>query len=683
MTDIHHLPTILVEELPTDSYTELESRTNEGFSPKPQPRLPDWVNWIRCVWDFLCSFFTYWNLLDDVPPDLLYHTWNAMPHHSGSIGEVHGEVKDDNEHPIGQLAVHPKLCLLAVAVGCSTQIRLYETTSSVERCRFEAVPSKAVSHSQRQGNPVITCLQFSSGDILAVGLSDGTVHLIQQKLKAMVLGTMRYSTDYRPDIQVVKLLPKHSLDINAKFLGPVTNLVFSPTSISKTSVSEWLAITTEKSGVWLWNQISKQALRAIRTGGVNQGCLAWVCLAREPEPEKKPIFSKLPPASTSTINLTKSTAQRWENSFGDLQDVFKLNEYFDSASPKQALPQAEQPAEKINDTKTFDGQSVLVVGTKRGQVRVHKLWQSSTDTKIEGFVDFFPHPYTHTVPFLPSRSTVAGFEISHLIVRRLVLTKEFVTLPLLVAYVGEASSELHAFHIQLLYQESARPLAKQAYHWAKEILRQLVNLTFLVTRTDREWLPSLSTSSGSASLPAVASRGGHSVRLDNSSSHGHVSVISLSALRSSRQECLLATVRPALSELSGQPQRDSCVLLDPSDLEVSESIMTPLVGINPLVLTPFRPVPFAALPPSGGYYTRMMAMLDHPIGHHQAPYVRVPTKLVVEHNYKCGQTRWGRRFDDRVQGAFLYQPASLLDPGVGVAVFEMEVPAKERLQSHM
>lgn len=72
----------------------------------------------------------------------------------------------------------------------------------------------------------------------------------------------------------------------------------------------------------------------------------------------------------------------------------------------------------------------------------------------------------------------------------------------------------------------------------------------------------------------------------------------------------------------------------------------------------------------------MMAGFGHPNNHLQPPGFSAEPS--VQHDYACGQARWGMSRDGRVLGAFLYQPASFLDSGVGIALFEMELDDKGR-----
>ena len=691
MANIHNLSTILVETPSINSDKRIESVIEEEYLPKTRPHR--W-SWARYIWDCLCIFYAYWTFVADVPLDLLYHTVSATSGSAikdvGSTADEHSHAGDEQARPMGQLALHPKLPLLAVSARMSMEIRFYHTFTSQEVCRFKVIIPESQPHDQSRRGTVITCLQFSSGDILAVGLSDGTVHIVQQNLWAVVNSMPNSSsTSHRLHVQVVNFLTGHGSDISARFLGPVTNLVFSPTSRLDMGVSAWLAVGTEKSGVWVWNQRTKQTLRAFHTGGVKQGSLHWVPFIREVVTESKPVINPPTPAPMEERLLNQSIIQRFEKVLGNAQDMLKLDEYFAPASVKKALPSVKPdlshlprrpPLEEVAGTKSLDSQTVLAVGTKSGQIRVQKVWHSSTSIHMETFVDFPFRKSPNSRPKFPSNSHTAGVEISHLVVRPISLAREAVIVPMLVAFAREASSKLHEVVVHLPFNQRAvpTPWSRCAYDGAKTLLRHIVNFTFLITQTDHEWLPDIFVPSIDESVPSISYRGASSVGLSPSSPFSQASLISLSITHSHliTGGALLATLRPAVLESIGASQHDSCVVLSPSDPEVNPSTMNHLARIiprnpNP---TPFSPQP---KPLPRGYYARMFAVLDPPNSYLQTPNARAESP--VQHDYTCGQAQWGMSRDARVLGAFLYQPASFLDPGIGVALFEWEAYEKREL----
>lgn len=530
MANIYSLPTVLVEPLPIDSETKVESR---GSRPKPRSCLSGCTKYI---WDFLCYIYAYWTFLAHVPPDLLFHNGSATPgsglKDGGSAVGKHSEAGDKHARLMGQLALHPTLPLLAALIRGSVEIHLYQTLNSQEICKYEVTDPNSEPHDQSRGAAVITCLQFSSGNVLAVGLSDGTVRIVHQNLGAIVRVTPNSSGTYhRPDnVQVVNFLPGHSSDVSARFLGPVTNLVFSPTSRGGIGLNAWLAVATEKSGVWVWNHRTNQTLRAFRTRGVREGSLHWARLTtgRDTKPTPSSSPSKTPPAKEKF--LSRSAIQQFENVFGNAQDLRKLDEYFALASKKEDLPLPRRPPlEDIADAGDLDGHTVLVVGTKSGQVRVYHVWQSSTMIQMETFVDFPFRKSAKSRPEFPSNSHTAGVEISHLVVHRVSVVRETVIVPILIALGCETSLILHQVVVRLPFKRRAPPipLSHLAYDDAKTALRHFVNLIFFITQTDHQWPPDISTDPTDDDVPAVSYRGAGSVRLSSSSSTSQASLVSL------------------------------------------------------------------------------------------------------------------------------------------------------------
>lgn len=686
MASIHNLSTILVDPLPNDSCTEIESKFEERSLPKPRPHL---LAWARHLWHFVCICFAYWTFVADIPLDLLWR--NVSTALGSATKDVRSPIEEQSEdeengaRPVGQLALHPKFPLLAVSTRSSVEIRLYHTINSQQICRVEVITPKVKPHNQSNKGPVITCLQFSCGNVLAVGLSDGTVRIVQQNMWALVKSTPDLlSTRCEPKIQEVNFLPGHTSDISAGFLGPVTNLVFSPASRLELSVSAWLAVATEKSGVWLWSQRTKQTFRAFRTGGVSQGNLHWVRLAREVDTEPEPSKRLLIATPPEKVPLGHSTVQRFESVFGTAQDMLKLDEYFTPASMKHLSPVMptlshlphRPPLADVADTGSLDGQTLLVVGLKNGQVRVQKLWHSSVMFHIETFVEFPLRHLANSRPKFPFKFTTAAVEISHLVVRPTSLARNTVIVPILVAFTWETSSKLHEIFVHLPLKQRARrmPWSRYAYECAKNTLRCFANISLAIMLIDYEWLSDIFAPPIDDSVLAISYCGASSVRLSPSSS-SRASLISLSFTHHpAAKGALLATLRPAISGPVGNSQSNSCIVLSSSDPEVSPLAIDQLVSIIPQIPNPFLP-PLFPVPPKPlprGYYSRMLAVLDQPHGrHYQIPYAL--SKSFVQHDYTCGQARWGMSRNGRVLGAFLYQPASLLDSGVGVALFEISL----------
>ena len=684
MASIYNLPTILVEPRSTSSFTEIDSKIEEVPLPKPRSRLSAVARFLwRFLWRFLCVCYAYLTFLGDIPLEvLLLNVLTAPGSATKDMCLTVEEERESNDKPVhrmGQLALHPNLPLLAVSTRSSTEICLYNTVNSQQICRFEVMTSKRDPQDEKSEGTLITCLQFSPGDVLAVGLRDGTARIIQQNLRALVKSWPGSSGScHQPEIQEVNFLPGHSSGISARFLGPVTNLVFSPASRNDLGISAWLAVTTEHSGLWLWNSRTKRTYGSLCPGGVNHGNLHWVCLSREIDTKSQPSTHRATtPAPAEKIALGQSTIQRFENVLGNAQDMLTLNECFAPASMKRALPQETSssssdprrpPLADVANTGDLDGQTVLVMAMKSGQIRVQKLWHSSMMIEMDTFVDFPLRHLANSQP-RPLRYHTAGVEISHCAVRPISLARNTAIVPILVAFTRETSSKLHEVVVHLPLKQHV-PWSHQACDEAKAILRQVVNLTLRCMCINYEWLPDIFGPPIDDSVLAVNYLGARSVHPSPSSSSSRASLVSLSMIphQYPATGALLATLRPALSEPTGNSQLNSCVLLSPGNPEISPSALDQLARIIPQIPNPFLPTP---KPLPLGYYSRMWAGIDQSEDRHQIPYAR--TESLVEHDYTCGQARWGMSRNGRILGAFLYQPASLLDPGVGVALFEVKL----------
>lgn len=129
------------------------------------------------------------------------------------------------------------------------------------------------SHGQAIVKSSITYLKFSKGNYLVVRLSDGTVRLIQKDFATMNQSPPTLEIAQHLNSERVMLLPLDDSRDNATFAGKVTNLVFFPSTGGMPGDAVWLAVATEKAGIWKWNQRTSQAIHAVSTAGINEGCL--------------------------------------------------------------------------------------------------------------------------------------------------------------------------------------------------------------------------------------------------------------------------------------------------------------------------------------------------------------------------------------------------------------------------
>ena len=209
---------------------------------------------------------------------------------------------DQNGGPesLGQIALHPTLPLLAVASPSSAEILFYSTEISkyLWHHRFASANAPGRSRASEGSEftnsvnlPYVTCLQFSKGNHVVAGLSNGTVHIMEQNLPTMVKSAPKLIDDYAPTTHSIKLLPINDPSLYVKCVGRVTNLAFSPNS-EEQEEGAWLVIATKRTGIWIWNKRSRQIFRAVTTRGIGEGCLHWISLEGAP-------FSGLPSLSTN------------------------------------------------------------------------------------------------------------------------------------------------------------------------------------------------------------------------------------------------------------------------------------------------------------------------------------------------------------------------------------------------
>lgn len=710
MNRICHLPTIVTRRsndvCDGDRVDELRINNWSADIPTSRPRLlnPN-LNFIQHCWSRLLTLYRHWELLSAVPLDLLANALFAnaplKPLKTTPIDSAGISIGDRYQTPsnIGRIALHPRLPLLAVYCSNDCGIQLYNVKTSVFMSRVPCRLHQDLEDHGTTESSVVTCLNFSNQNHLAIGLASGTVRVIELDLHSIIESSPSQHEKCREfQIQTVVLLSGCNSKENVEFLGPITNVVFS--SDSGTGNGVWLAITTERSGVWVWNHKMKEVVRAISTGGSNEGCLQWVHLSAEPKQPSPPRKAPESPRPTQTSPspsgkkyLSESTVQRYAGVFGDAEDISKLDEYFSPSvgySTSLGYSQISTPVpqlissmnsnssnlrevDRIPDAEHHNGQSLLIVGTKNGKVRVQKLWHSSMKMQLETFVEFYPHEYTPTFDQLSSKSRPTNAEIMHLAVRPQYSSTSEVTLPILIALDTDTST-LHEFAISLPFVQSTVPRLLQIGRFARTAFQNLVQLPFPLTETDHRWLPSAPQEAGHTS--PITYQTSHPIYQSLSNPTVKASITSLRTPLKTNRDLLLATIRPDPSQTFGRPKRSHCVLFshDPS------SPATPLLSIKPLAPTPLtsshwrgsnhQPLPHHPI----GHYTRMLlppeSKKPHTKSRINATHTSFP-EIFYEHDIACGQVAWGRSPEGRLLGAYLYHPATLLDDCVGVALFEI------------
>lgn len=682
---ISYLPTIVAEN-PTHVDTDTRSHgvTEESGLPPP--------NWLQRLWSILSLIYTHWNQISSIPLDLyLGALFTRTPPDCQESTKVSQVVDHGDKSTIGQLALHPILSLLAVCALDSSEVLFYHTETAQFLWKSPVKLPKTTSNDDATVPSTVACLRFSTANKLAVGLNNGIVCVLEQDLSTRVqLYSHPQKEETTTSYQVINLLPLSSSSINAKYLGRVTNLAFSPTGDIMPNKENCLAIATQKSGVWIWNQNTKQAIRVINTAGVNDDCMHWISLSEGPKELQKP---KTPIVEEKQLGA--SAIQKFASIFGGADSLTKLDEYFAPStatvsSAVQPSPQALHRATGISSavspatgmlrgpswvesTKSHHGESLLIFGTKTGNIRVQKLWHSRSMMRLETFTEFSPTAFAQPQGRLQSISGPASGEITHLAILPHALTSSEVTIPILSTFSSDKSTTTHRFSVSVLLEElPSRGWQTETREIGTTILISLVNLLLLGTRY--RWLNAFNSTFSNPSL--ITHHTAHAILPFTppsapkifTTSPPKASQTSISALHLSN--IILATLD---SKTPHRPNLSQCIILAPS-IHDHSSPLTPLAAI-----TPPLPVPRHLTqkpPPPQGYYTQQLARAGITTPPSRITEDRRRTKWSAvefcEHKFTCGQVAWAKGTRGSSVGAFLYQPASTTEMGLGVCLFEVE-----------
>lgn len=615
-------------------------------------------------WKLISLIHLYWDLLSYVPLDIYLSaifTNRAGPEGSMSI--------DD------RLDLHPSLPLLVVSAKVGPDIRFYNTETSEHVWTLQI---KLPRHTQngRAVRSGITCLKFSKGNHLAVGLSDGTVRFIEQDFAAMIKSPPTPQTAKPTNSELVTLLPVSSSRINADLLGSITNLVFSPSS-GMPGDEIWLTVATEKTGIWIWSPRMGKAIRAVNTAGINEACLHWVSVVQEQNP--KP---------TSRKQLPISNWRRWSSFFEGVDDSSLTDGYFAPSPARANFPVvvnwSAPPYDDWRpngssigvfggpsleaDKDTHVGESFLVFGTKKGSLHIQRLWHSSIMMVRETSVKLSPTAFAQSNQRFAHRFGPASGEISHLVMQSPNITTSKARLTVFMACKndGDCSIPVHQFSVSLPFKE---PLEKWC-GWVPElgigVLRSLVN--FLLAGTNYRWLSRNIWPSGGDHLL---------VQHDNRQASTVSAVIQQNAALTSASALattpfLLTTTHVKGSRRFDRVAGDKCILRSYNPYTPSlpaKCIITPLLPIADQVSPP-SPSPLGESPtPGRNYYTAMMAQSGVTESTQKR---RRPAGGYAMHAYDCGRVAWGQQKYGEAVGGFFYQPASLFDSSVAVGLFKVK-----------
>ncbi len=627
-----------------------------------------------------------------MPFDLLYGSFAANPTSTYEETATSGSSKSTADRQyglsnLGHIALHPTLPLLAVASSMSAEILFFSTETSAYIWNYQFASAERSQASADKGPatdagfPFITCLEFSKGNRIAAGLSNGTVHLIEQNLaKMMEIVPNSGKSCVTPSAHSIKLLPVTDPGLYVKFVGRITNLAFSPFS-EEQEAGAWLAIATERSGIWIWNKTTQQALRVVNTGGIGEGCLRWISL--EEAPAKSPKVRE--PASRQENHLGRSGIHKWGGVFGDAEDMNAIDNCF--ASPIQRPlsddvfvqdPLISQPSSSpflpshdphASTAQSRKGQSLMICGTLDGRLRVQKLWHSVTMMQLENHTEVHVGDVAHSQSCVGSILGVANGPIDTLLVHALEYTSNEIKVPILAAFNGNGSSLIRAFKMSL-------PLSPD------NAIERAAPMTDMVDPTSGVWRGIVNKlfSSKTAHRPLtnshVLQNNSQPIWLTADMSSSKAGLISASSLHPTN--LVLTTLRPS-EDTFARPKSSQCTLFSIDPYSTSAALRY-VDQIKPLVPIAGGSIPYEQsrnqTSIQKGYYSNMLARagLDSPVFKNRSfkdDMADGPAQ-VCDHVMSCGQVAWGKGRQHRDLGAFLYEPGSLLDGGLAIAMFELK-----------
>lgn len=701
MDKIRQLPSILVPQSREEGSDMVDRDTGAPIGSIGQ-RAQNLPNWLRCLWHIFSIIYAYGKLLSDAPIDLL-----CKPFLADVLRPVGGSAENESSAPslsqdsfdstpdphnrpysLGSMALHPILPLLAVVCSQNAEVLLYNIESmtclqafgySKTTMTFEDPRTASIS-----GALYVTCLQFSTGNQIAAGLSNGMVHFIEYDGFAMINPANNLKKPKNSPITIsIGLLPVKDPHSYTRLVGRVTNLTFSPISVGAEDGS-WLAIATERAGIWIWNKRNNQALRVVSTAGMNEGCLHWISV--EEKPAETSVHRKS--IKYEEKHLSASTVNRWSNIFGNSDDISALDECFATSLPMISPEPLGTPLKRelnslpstsglssnssgLSAAKNRIGRSVLVSGTIDGRIRVQKLWHSAIMMQLEQLVEFDSCAIAqHGSQIEPSSSLATG-AVTQMSVLPAENALNEIKLPILAAFAGDRSTLVHGFTVSLCTSqtdthEAAASWQKQVMESTNRLFLGLVNKKPLV-KPEHDWL---------SQIP-VRYNTPQPFWLMTDPSKTKEFVTSMASMPNSN--LVLMTFRPSEKALD-HPKSSQCVLFS-RDPDEPGTALTYIAQIKPLMpdppgekralQAPIQPVA------AKGYYTDMLARAGVHSPESESSLrsydMTGGRARIGDHTISCGGVTWGNKKDGRYIGAFLYQPASLLGEGAAVALFEIVI----------
>lgn len=658
------LPTILITGPPD---VDLDRKAGTGNSQIPAQR-----SWLQKFWFYVGLIIAHWDLISYVPLDMYFRALFTKTQQKPKARTDSTASQNSLQGTIGQLTLHPNLPLLAVCISGSSEIIFYNSGTCKKLQKFQIKLPKII---RDNGSPVrcsITCLKLSTWSKLAIGLSDGTVRIVEQNLRSM-LAVEGIDEDKRLRLQEVKLLPCSNSDVNFKFIGPITNLVFPSTADVSAGGDSWLAITTENSGVWIWNEKTRQSIRVINTVGINQGCLHWISLSVK----QRTAISAL----ERNRRLNDSTHRKLGTIFGSSDNLSGLDEYYSSSPGNSTLSNLARsptplPRPHVDSLRSssgvvtlqapvYDAGSLLVFGTKDGKVQVNKIFHSCRMMHFITSVNFYPAAIAQTISTFQSISGPASGEITHLVTQSHQITESSIILPIFVASKGNNSSTLNQFSVTLPRKQIVKSNFGQARDITEATLHNFVNLVLSLNKASYRWLP--------RSRPTDPTQGS----ITNHIEHFIQPPSSATKTTPEKLRLISACTQPGTDLILTTLHIDhssQCVIFAHNQ---SSATLRP-TRVNPLFPIPtslFEPLVPSSSPLKGHYIKQLAdAGLYTPV----SPSSSLSTTqqearvgMTCVHDITCEGISWGRSERGKSIGAFIYTPASSVDKGVAIGIFEV------------
>lgn len=664
------LPTILIKGLPDVDLDRKAETTNA--------QIPARRSWLQNFWFYVSLVIAHWDLISYMPLDMYFRVLFTKTQQKPKAESASTDSSASQNSPrvtIGQLTLHPTLPLLAVCISGSREIIFYNTGTCEKLQKFQIKLPKLIGDNGSAVRCSITCLKLSTWSKLAIGLSDGTVRVVEQNLRAM-LAAEDVDDDKRLSLQEVKLLPCSSSDVSFKFIGPITNLVFPSTADVTAGGDSWLAITTENSGVWIWNEKTRQSIRVINTVGINQGCLHWISLSVK----QSQVISAL----ERNRRLNDSTHRKLGNIFGTSDNLSGLDEYYSSSPENSTLSNLDKsptllPRPRVDSlpsrsgvvalqTPVYDAGSLLIFGTKDGNVQVNKMFHSHRMMHFITSVNFYPAAIAQTISTFQSISGPASGEITHLVTQSHQITESSITLPIFVASKGDNSSTLNHFSVTILRKQIVKSDLRQARDITEATLHSLVNLVLGLNKACYRWLP--------RSRPTDPIQGSVTNHIEHFIQPPPSSVTKtapekaflISACTQPGTDLILTTLH--INDSS------QCVIFthNHSSAKLYPTRVNPLFPIPTSLSEPLDPFPSSLK----GHYIKQLANIGlytpaSPSSVSNLKQQEARVGMTCVHDITCDGISWGKSERGGSLGAFIYTPASSVDNGVAIGMFEVYI----------